>query len=233
MNAMKRMSSKIGLLVGTLSLVLITNGTAFAHCDTMDGPVVKDAQAALERSDVTGVLKWVPKASEDEIRQMFAKTLVVRAKGPEARELADMYFFETLVRLHRAGEGEPYTGLKPAGTPVPPPVAKADEALAKGSVDELAKKIAAAVEAGIRERFAAAAEAAKHKDESVEAGRKFVAAYVQFVHYVEGVHETVMGHGAHHGDAADAVRPAETPAAHACPAGAPCQKAKETDHEAH
>ncbi|OQB82420.1 MAG: hypothetical protein BWX88_03971 [Planctomycetes bacterium ADurb.Bin126] len=179
MNAMKRMSSKIGLLVGTLSLVLITNGTAFAHCDTMDGPVVKDAQAALERSDVTGVLKWVPKASEDEIRQMFAKTLVVRAKGPEARELADMYFFETLVRLHRAGEGFAYTGLKPAGTPVPPPVAKADEALAKGSVDE---------------------QAAKHKDESVEAGRKFVAAYVQFVHYVEAVHETVMGHGAHHGE---------------------------------
>jgi len=162
--------------------------------------VVKDAQTALAKGDVTGVLKWVSKESEDEIRQMFAKTLVVRAKGPEAKELTDMYFFETLVRLHRAGEGFAYTGLKPAGTPVPPPAAKADEALAQGNVDKLAKKIAAAVEAGIRERFAAAVEAAKRKEESVEAGRKFVAAYVQFVHYVEGVHETVMGHGAHHGE---------------------------------
>ncbi|HOQ87567.1 MAG TPA: DUF6448 family protein [Phycisphaerae bacterium] len=202
MNMQKMMSSRIGLLVGMLGFVLSASGPAFAHCDTMDGPVVKDAHAALEKGDVTGVLKWVSKASEDEIRQMFAKTLVVRAKGPEAKELADLYFFETLVRLHRAGEGFAYTGLKPAGTPVAPPVAKADEAMAKGSVDELTKKIAAAVEAGIRERFAAAAEAAKHKDESVEAGRKFVAAYVQFVHYVEGVHETVMRHGAHHGEPA-------------------------------
>jgi len=202
MDARKMMSSKMELLASVLGLVLIANNVALAHCDTMDGPVVKDAKAALAKGDVTGVLKWVPKASEDEIRQMFAKTLVVRAKCPEAKELADMYFFETLVRLHRAGEGFAYTGLKPAGTPVPPPVAKADEALAKGNVDELAEKIAAAVEAGIRERFAAAVEAAKRKDESVEAGRKFVAAYVQFVHYVEGVHETVMGHGAHHGEPA-------------------------------
>ena len=149
MNARLVISSRIGLLVGTLSFVLIANGAAFAHCDTMDGPVVKDAQAALAKGDVTVVLRWVTKTSEDEIRQMFAKTLVVRAKGPEAKELADMYFFETLVRLHRAGEGFAYTGLKPAGTPVPPPVAKADEALAKGNVDALAKKIAAAVEAGI------------------------------------------------------------------------------------
>ena len=111
-------------------------------------------------------------------------------------------FFETLVRLHRAGEGFAYTGLKPAGTKVAPPVAKADESLEKGNVDELAKKIAAAVEAGIREQFAAAADAKKHKDESVEAGRKFVAAYVQFVHYVERIHEAVMGHGAHHDEEA-------------------------------
>jgi len=199
MNAKMTKPSRIGLMIAALGFALLVSETAFAHCDTMDGPVVKDAQAAFEKGDVTGVLKWVPKASVDEIRQMFAKTLIVRAKGPEAKELADMYFFETLVRLHRAGEGFAYTGLKPAGTPVPSPVAKADEALTKGSVDELAKKIAAAVETGIRNRFAAAAQAAKHKDESVDAGRRFVAAYVQFVHYVEAVHETVMGHDAHHG----------------------------------
>lgn len=203
-----------------LAFVLIVNGTAFAHCDTMDGPVVKDAQAALEKGDVTDVLKWVPKKGEDEIRKMFQKTLVVRAKGPEAKELADMYFFETLVRIHRAGEGVAYTGLKPAGTPVAPPVAKADEALRKGNVDELAKKIAAAVEAGIRKRFAAAAEARRHRDKSVAAGRKFVAAYVQFTHFVENIHETVMGHGGHQGEATSETGKREpqgkpTPPAHA------------------
>lgn len=191
--------NRVGLIAGVLALVFVMTGSAFGHCDTMDGPVVIDAQAALEAGDVTDVLKWVPKVNEDEIREAFQRTLVVRAKGPEAKELADMYFFETLVRVHRASEGAPYTGIKSAGTPTPAPIAKSDEALEQGNVDELAKKIAAAVDAGIRERFAAAAEARKHKDESVEAGRKFVAAYVQFVHYVEAVHDMAVGHGAHHG----------------------------------
>jgi hypothetical protein len=43
----------------------------------------------------------------------FTKTLAVRKQSKEAKELADMYFFETLVRIHCAGEGAPYTGLKP------------------------------------------------------------------------------------------------------------------------
>ena len=212
MNVRDNLLGRIGLAAGALGVVLFANRVASAHCDTMDGPVIKDARLALAKGDVTAVLKWVPKDSEQEIRQMFAKTLSVRAKGPEARELADTYFFETLVRLHRAGEGFAYTGLKPAGTPVPPPVAKADQALEGGSVDELAGKIAATVEAGIRERFAAAAEARKHKDESVEAGRKFVAAYVKFVHYVERIHETAMAHDAHHGDEAAKPRPHDKPA---------------------
>jgi hypothetical protein len=207
--------NRAGLIAGALALVFAMTGSAFGHCDTMDGPVVIDAQAALKAGDVTGVLKWVPKANEDEIRQAFQKTLVVRAKGPEAKELADMFFFETLVRVHRASEGAPYTGIKPVGTPMPAPIAKSDEALEQGNVDELAKKISAAVEASIRERFAAASEAKKHKDESVEAGRKFVAAYVQFVHYVEAVHDIATGHGAHQGHAADATeehQPQESPA---------------------
>lgn len=202
MKTHKRKLNMIGMMVLVLGLTLITQGAAHAHCDTMDGPVVKDARAALTKGDVTGVLKWVPQTSEEEIRTLFAKTLVVRGKGSEARELADRYFFETLVRLHRAGEGFAYTGLKSDGSHVPPPVAKADEALAKGDVDQLAEDIAAAVEKGIRERFAAAVAAARHKEESVGAGRKFTAAYVQFVHFVEGLHDMAMGQGAHHGEPA-------------------------------
>ena len=75
-----------------------------AHCDTMNGPVVASARQALESGDLTPVLKWIPQTSEAEARAAFARTLQVRAASPAARELADFYFFETLVRLHRTGE---------------------------------------------------------------------------------------------------------------------------------
>ncbi len=182
---------------------------ALAHCDTMEGPVIKEAQAALDKGEVTPVLKWVAKDKEDEIRAAFKKTLAVRAKGPEAKELADMYFFETLVRVHRAGEGAPYTGIKPAGTKVEPIVEKSDKALETGSADDMVKQVTAHVEKGIRERFNKALEAKKHADESVEAGRKYVAAYVEYVHYVEGIHGAVMGGSAHHEEAGAPVKESE------------------------
>ena len=87
-----------------LSLLMIP-ASSLAHCDTLEGPVVTDAKKALEKGDVNPVLKWVKKEQEGEIREVFKKTLAVRSKGPEAKELADRYFFETLVRIHRAGEG--------------------------------------------------------------------------------------------------------------------------------
>lgn len=193
-------------LAGLIALGLLTTAprTARAHCDTLDGPVVVEAKAALAKGDVTPVLKWVKKDKETEIRAAFEKTLKVRGKGNDARELADLWFFETLVRVHRAGEGAPYTGLKPAGTPVAPTVAKADQALVKGSVDDLAKRVGEHAAAGVRERFNRATEAKKHVNDSVEAGREYVEAYVTYVHYVENLHGAVMGHGGHHAEAAEA-----------------------------
>ncbi len=169
----------------------------FAHCDTLDGPVVKTARAALEKGDVTPVLKWVKKENEEEIKDLFKKTLSVREKSRDAQELADMYFLETLVRLHRAGEGEPYTGLKPAGV-VEPAVAEADKALESGSAERLIKLITEAVSKGINERFSKAKEAKKHADDSVAAGREFVEAYVQFTHYAERLHLDSMSQAEHH-----------------------------------
>lgn len=199
MRARQAKLNGVALAVGVMALMLATAGSAFGHCDSVDGPVVKDAQAALDKGDVTGILKWVSKADEEAIRKAFQNTLIVRAKGPEAKALADMYFFETLVRVHRAGEGAPYTGIKPAGTPLPEAIAKSDEAVEHGTVDELAKRVAAIVEGGIRERFSAVAEARKHKDESVDAGRNFVAAYVEFIHYVERIHDTAAASAGAHG----------------------------------
>jgi hypothetical protein len=176
-----------------VSAALLLPRTASAHCDTMDGPVVTAAKLALKTGDVTPVLKWVRKTDEPEIRGAFVRTLNVRSLSPEAREMADNYFFETLVRVHRAGEGEPYTGLKPAGTEVEPGVAAADKALKVGSADALVKQVTAEVASGIQQRFAHAQEASKGAELGVDAGRQYVAAYVEFIHYVENVHQTVTG----------------------------------------
>ncbi|MFB3887771.1 MAG: DUF6448 family protein [Thermodesulfobacteriota bacterium] len=164
---------------------------AGSHCDTLAGPVVMIAKTALEKGDVTPVLKWVKREHEGEIREIFKNTLAVRKLSPEARKLVDMYFFETLVRIHRAGEGAPYTGLKP-GEAVEPIIAEADQALEKGAVDDLVKHVTDAVAKGIRERFNHVKETKKNMDKSVEAGREFVEAYVVFTHYVEGIHEAAQ-----------------------------------------
>jgi hypothetical protein len=184
------MSNRTLVEAATVAAVLLAllPSRALAHCDTMNGPVVKDAQAALAKGDVTPVLRWVRADKEPEIRLAFQHTLTVRALGPEAQELADRFFFETLVRIHREGESAPYTGLKPAGVEIEPAIAASDKALEAGSVDALATMVTTEAEHGIRERFARAAEAKKHSSESVERGREYVAAYVEFMHYAERLH---------------------------------------------
>ena len=117
---------------------LLCPDDAPAHCDTLDGPVVETARTALAKGEVTPLLKWVRPADEQELKNAFRQTLEVRKLGEQARELADRYFFETLVRIHRAGEGAPYTGLKP-GDSVDPAVVLADKALESGSADKLAE----------------------------------------------------------------------------------------------
>jgi hypothetical protein len=140
--------------------------------------VVAAAKEALAKGDITPVLKWIKPENEAEVREVFKKALAVRGKGPEAQELADMYFFETLVRIHRAGEGAPYTGLK--AEEIEPPVAAADKALETGSVEDLVKMVTAKVVHGIRDRFQETLERKKHANDSVAAGREFVEAYVPF-----------------------------------------------------
>jgi hypothetical protein len=176
------------MAVTVISALFFLAPSAAAHCDSMDGPVVKAAQLAIKTGDITPVLKWVHKADEPKIRSAFQRTLKVRALDADARDLADYYFFETLVRLHRASEGEPYTGLKPVGAQVEPGIALADTALASGSVEELVGQVTAEVAASIRRRFARVQEAGKHANENVDSGRTYVAAYVEFIHYIESVH---------------------------------------------
>lgn len=170
----------------------------FAHCDGLDGPVVKAAKKALDSGDVSLVLIWVQKKDEKIIKDSFQKTLSVRKLGPQAKDLADMYFFETLVRVHRAGEGAPYTGLKPARRDLGPAIPAADKAIEDGKLEPLAKLIRQTVEKGLHEQFAQAMAKKNFKKDDIEAGRKFITAYVTYIHYVERLYESakqgVHGH---------------------------------------
>jgi len=194
----------VHIVLAALSVLTLSARTALAHCDTLDGPVVRDARVALDSRDVAPVLKWIAPDAEGEIREIFRQAVAVRALGADARELADRFFFETLVRVHREGEGEPYTGLKPAGTEVDPGIAASDAALELGSVDPLARMLSAKVDEGLRQRFARAAEARTHASESVEKGREYVAAYVAFMHYAERLHADASADAAHSGHEAGA-----------------------------
>ena len=163
--------------------------TGLAHCDTMDGPVVLDARTAIEKKDLTPVLKWIGPADETEVRGAFARTLAVRDLSPDAKELADRSFFETVVRIHRAKEGEPYAGLKPAGTDPGPAVRAVDRSLEVGSAEALVRLVAERAGTGIRRQFAQVLEARRHAEESVEAGRVYTKAYAEFAHATEQLYE--------------------------------------------
>ena len=123
------------------------------HCDSLDGPVVRAAQLALANGEVALILPYVPAAAEDEIVAAFDLAVAVRTLTPEANELADTAFFETVVRVHRAGEGAPYTGLKPAGLDVGPVIPVAERAIAAGTPDELAALLCGLVEQEVEQRF--------------------------------------------------------------------------------
>lgn len=175
----------------TVVITLLVPTKLFAHCDSLDGPVVKAAQAALDTKDPTRVLIWVPADDELEIRTAFEKTLAVRDMGSQAKDLADRYFFETVVRIHRAGEGAAYTGLKPAGHDIGPAVPMADKSLAEGSIEPIAVLLNNAMEEGLRTHFEEALTTKIFESGDVNAGREHIKAYVAFIHYVERLYEAI------------------------------------------
>ena len=193
----KKMKKSILTLITLLTISFIFfQGNAFAHCDSYDGPVIQDALKAIESGDVQPVLKWIEKDYEKEIVALFNKTTALKDQDGEIYEIVEKHFLETLVRVHREGEGAPFTGLKPAGT-TSKIVVWSDEALAQGDVNELADKIAAHLVNEIQSKFERAVKTGKTKDLSVEDGRAFVEAYVDYTHYVEGIHGMIVGEGGH------------------------------------
>ncbi len=188
--------TRVAVIALSIILSIFLASPAAAHCDSMSGPVVKDAQAALAAENIEPVLKWVGEDDEAAIRKAFDMTLAVRGESEVAGTVADNYFFETLVRIHRATEGEGFTGLKPAGD-VQPVIASADRALEEGSADQFADETAAAVRDGIKQRFADAHSKRQVANESIEQGREYVKAYVEFTHFVVGVDHLVTSGPSH------------------------------------
>lgn len=170
----------------TLLLMFATINPTLAHCDTMDGPVIKDASRALAENNPAYVLKWVQKADEAELNEAFRLTMIVRKLGADAKTLADRYFFETLVRLHRSGEGVPYTGVKPSGTPVDEKILAADRSIEAGNINPLKGKVSEELLPELTEKLKKVLALKDYNVNNVEAGREYVEAYVMFFKYAEG-----------------------------------------------
>ena len=192
------------VIFAVIAIGSLSSRTASAHCDGLDGPVVTAAQRALETGDVNPVLIWVRPQDDDEIKKAFEETLAIRKLNSQAQEFADRYFFETLVRTHRAGENAPYTGLKPAGRDLGPAIPAADKALETGSDEALVQLLTDAAQEGLRKHFKEAVEKKKIAPNDIAAGREFVEAYVTYIHYVERLYEAaekpLNGHYAESGE---------------------------------
>lgn len=151
------------------------------HCDTLDGPVVSAARLALADDDVDLILPYVPEDGEGEIRAAFDLARRARQQGVEAREVADLYFFDTVVRVHRRGEGAPHTGLKPAGLDAGPVIPLAEKAVASGDPGALIALLSDAVRQQVQDRLAGVVAFAGHADEGVPAARAFTSARLGFL----------------------------------------------------
>ena len=183
-----QVTAKAAALATISAALLFAAGPASAHCDGEDGPVVKAAQQALDSGNVNRVLIWVQHTDEAQIKDAFQKALDVRQLNPSARELADHYFFETLVRVHRAGEGATYTGIEPAGRDLGPAVVAGDKALETGAVEPLAKLLTQAVHKSVDGQFKEVMAKNNYKADDVAAGQEYVKAYVEYIHSVERIY---------------------------------------------
>lgn len=185
------MQRTVTMFVTVFVVTVIVFSTANAHCDTMNGPVIKDAQSALKNNDIGPVLKWIKKEHEVEISALFKKTTILRKISPEVKEIADRLFFETLVRLHRAGEGAPYTGLKADSHDNA--IEEADRAIEQGTAENLIFGLTTSIEHELHKKFDRVMKTKTTMNKSVEEGREYVDAYVQYVHYVEQLGTMAVG----------------------------------------
>ncbi len=187
----------LGVTVAAVVFMLFPKKVS-AHCDTMDGPAVKDGLKALETGNINYAYKWIFQEYEEELKEIYDLSLKARKLGSEAKEVADRWFLENFVRIHRAGEGASYDGLKPSGTVLEPVVVAADESIDLGNMSPLKDLVTEEEYHALEEKFEKAMALKEFDINDVKAARKYVEAYVTFFKMAEG-EEHDHGHHGHHG----------------------------------
>lgn len=183
-NIMLKSSKLLKTLLIALFLFLI-NSSYMAHCDSMEGPVIKASKKALDTGNLNYVLVWIKGENEEVIKTLFNKVNNDRSLNQDAKELAEMHFFETIVRLHRSGEGEPYSGIKPVGFKLEDGIEEADNAIETGSLKNVLKKLDDKYHAKANQLFKNLQLKKKYDVNDVNSGRMYVESYVSFIHYIE------------------------------------------------
>ena len=179
---------------------------ARAHCDGEDGPVAKAVYKALETGNLNLVLPYAPASAEAELNATFADARKARALGPDARKVADRLFLETTIRLHRAGEGATFTGVKAAGIDYGPMIPAAEQAIESGDLQGIKAVVLKEIDHVLGERLAHVRKLRQVSSEpanysQVAAARERISAELGFIIFAEGIYQVVLGKGpAHHED---------------------------------
>ena len=106
--------------------------------------------------------------------------------------MADRWFFETAVRVHRAGEGAPFTGLKPAGLDVGPVVPAAARSVETGSAEELVDVLCEGIREQVERRHRHALALKEHAGEDVVHARAYVEAMLGLQAWAHTVYRQAM-----------------------------------------
>jgi hypothetical protein len=155
------------------------------YCDSMDGPVVKAAEVALEMENVNYALPYILEKYEDELKDAFERTIQVRELSGDAAELADYWFFETTVRLHLKGRKRPYNGLKPSGINGDPVLSMADQAINNENLKDLMNFLLNSIKEDVDVRFDEVVSKKDYDINDIDDARDYVDSMLNFYFYLQ------------------------------------------------
>jgi hypothetical protein len=152
---------------------------AAAERDLADEIVAQAARDALRTGDFTPIVIWVQKPQEQALHAAFRQTQAVRVLNREARELADEYFVDVAVRLHREAERDLFDG---------PARRAATRALAEHDGEIVVDVIVDRMRANLRARLRDVAQRRDFARGDVAGGRAYVASYTAFLRYAAALY---------------------------------------------